>query len=305
MRSRVADLERQVASLNERPAAMPGLSAASAEPVASRPVAEKPSAPGESKGEAVGAVPLVGSTEGLVSSEFASRYLQQQAYRREDPKVKELLALAVKEPDAAARATRDLWERGTAADRATAVEVLTRSSHEAFRDVLSDVLWSSPPPERAGELIKSAATTKGSPWFPGQMPGAPDVPIAGDHWGAWASLKEDMGEVVVDLDYATPVRVDGLRVHETFNPGAVARVYAKDPGGGWDLLWEGRAWTDSSIRWFEPSVSTPYATSSIRLVLDTSRIPGWNEIDAVELLGDGRRQWASGASATSTFGTGQ
>ena len=41
---------------------------------------------------------------------------------------------------------------------------------------------------------------------------------------------------------------------------------------------------------------------SIRVYLDTAKVPGWNEIDAVELIGrDGTRQWAKSATASSTY----
>jgi hypothetical protein len=43
--------------------------------------------------------------------------------------------------------------------------------------------------------------------------------------------------------------------------------------------------------------------SSIRIYLDTTRVTGWNEIDAVEVVGrDGTRQWATGAQASSFYG---
>jgi hypothetical protein len=42
--------------------------------------------------------------------------------------------------------------------------------------------------------------------------------------------------------------------------------------------------------------------NSIKVYLDTARVPGWNEVDAVELIGkDGSRQWAKRASASSTY----
>ena len=42
--------------------------------------------------------------------------------------------------------------------------------------------------------------------------------------------------------------------------------------------------------------------SRIKVYLDTTRQRGWNEIDAVELVGkDGTRQWASRASASSSY----
>ena len=36
--------------------------------------------------------------------------------------------------------------------------------------------------------------------------------------------------------------------------------------------------------------------------LDTASVPGWNEIDAIELVGrDGSRQWAVAANASSSY----
>ena len=49
-------------------------------------------------------------------------------------------------------------------------------------------------------------------------------------------------------------------------------------------------------------VSGAISASGVRVYLDTQRVPGWNEIDAVELVGrDGSRQWAAHARASSSF----
>jgi hypothetical protein len=41
----------------------------------------------------------------------------------------------------------------------------------------------------------------------------------------------------------------------------------------------------------------------VTVYLDTTRVTGWNEIDAVELVSrDGSRQWAKSASASSYYG---
>jgi hypothetical protein len=98
------------------------------------------------------------------------------------------------------------------------------------------------------------------------------------------------------------VRVDGVRVHETLSPGALARIEVKGPDGAWDPVWIGEERREPSPCWSEPKlVPTLYASNAIRLVLDTNRAPGWNEIDAVELLGDGLRQWAVRATASSSY----
>ncbi|HVG93633.1 MAG TPA: hypothetical protein VND21_04240, partial [Planctomycetota bacterium] len=154
----------------------------------------------------------------------------------------------------------------------------------------------------ASPLMQRAAALKDRAWSAAQAAGAPDTPIAGDNATAWAPKQQDMGEVTIDLEYELDVRVDEVRIRETFNPGAVVKVLAFEPGRGWDLLWEGWATTGGAPRWFVPPVRrTAYATRTIRLVLDTDHVGGWNEIDAVELVGDGRRQWAKGATASSSY----
>ena len=108
--------------------------------------------------------------------------------------------------------------------------------------------------------------------------------------------------MTLDLQYGTAVRVESVHLHETLNPGAVARILAWTPEGAWDVVWEGRGAPAQTPVWFAPPVrATDYVTSRIRVVLDTDRVPGWNEIDAVELVGDERRQWAIGAEASSSF----
>jgi hypothetical protein len=150
--------------------------------------------------------------------------------------------------------------------------------------------------------MQRAAALKDRAWSAAQATGAPDTPIAGDHATAWASKQGDMGEVTLDLDFATPVLADEVRVRETFNPGAIVRILAFERGRGWETLWEGVAAVEEAPRWFAPPLRrAAFATGTIRLVLDTDRVAGWNEVDAVELVGDGRRQWATAARASSSY----
>jgi len=125
---------------------------------------------------------------------------------------------------------------------------------------------------------------------------------AGDLSTAWAPRLQDGGEEWLHLDFLAPVQLAEVRVRETYNPGAISKVAAVLPGGQEVTLWEGIE---------EPAVAPvervfPVAgvvtAGSVRVYLDTRRVPGWNEIDAVELVGrDGSRQWASHARASSSF----
>jgi F-box/leucine-rich repeat protein 4 len=112
-----------------------------------------------------------------------------------------------------------------------------------------------------------------------------------------------MGTVFVEVDFAAAVRPDAVQVYESFNPGAIARVEARAPDGTWVVLWEGVARQAPAPAVFDPPLASwPHPVRTLRLVLDTDRVAGWNEVDAVALVGDGRRQWASGARASSTYG---
>jgi hypothetical protein len=139
-------------------------------------------------------------------------------------------------------------------------------------------------------------------WGPEQAAGAPDTFEAGDISTAWASREQDAGEEWLKLDYENAVDVAEVRVRETHNPGAVSKITALLANGNEVVLWEGvEPAADAPV---EMSFQIPSAVNakSVKVYLDTARVPGWNEIDAVELIGrDGSRQWAKQSSASSTY----
>ena len=125
-------------------------------------------------------------------------------------------------------------------------------------------------------------------YSPQQATGAPDTPAAGDFDTAWATEESDAGEQTLELTYAHSVIPHAVNIHENYNPGAVIAVEAYDAENDeWDVLWDGEAEAaEEPMRVFSPDLSPPdFATTAIRIVLDTDAVSGWNEIDAVELVG--------------------
>ncbi|MFN8441452.1 MAG: hypothetical protein U0175_11805 [Caldilineaceae bacterium] len=120
-----------------------------------------------------------------------------------------------------------------------------------------------------------------------QATGEPNTPIAGDYPTAWASKEADGGDETLELSYEMPVSPLGIRIYETNAPGAVIKVEAFDAESEeWAVLWEGSDPTDAPLRIFSPELEQiDFATNRIRLTLDSANVSGWNEIDAVELLG--------------------
>jgi hypothetical protein len=139
-------------------------------------------------------------------------------------------------------------------------------------------------------------------WGPEQVVGHANTDRAGDISTAWASRQPDGSEEWLHVNYDRPVDISEIRVRETYNPGAISKITALLPNGQEVTVWEGT----------EPPATAPVDTAfapqtrvqanSVKIYMDTSRVPGWNEIDAVELIGsDGTRQWATSATASSTY----
>jgi hypothetical protein len=125
-------------------------------------------------------------------------------------------------------------------------------------------------------------------YSPLQATGAPDTPIAGDKPTAWASKDANAGEEELVLYYDVPVFPYRVDIYESYNPGAVVAVEAYHAESDqWVLLWEGDSTVEETpIRVFSPVLErVDFKTDTIRLILDTSIVSGWNEIDAVRLSG--------------------
>lgn len=124
-------------------------------------------------------------------------------------------------------------------------------------------------------------------WSAKQATGKPNTFAAGDCQSAWASSAEDAGDEWLELTYTRPVRPKMVRVYETFNPGAVSCIEAKDDKGNWHELWRGADTTAAAPGWLEAKAKDDMPlTRAIKITLESGRVAGWNEIDAVELIGE-------------------
>jgi thiol-disulfide isomerase/thioredoxin len=147
---------------------------------------------------------------------------------------------------------------------------------------------------------------KSRQWSPEQATGAPDTNKAGDLPTAWASLNPDAGPEWLQVEFAKPTEIAEVRIRETFNPGAITKVEAISADNKGTVIWEGTAEAKPAPSDMVVKPQSAVVSNKIKIHLDTTRVPGWNEIDAVELLGkDGSRQWAQAATASTTFADAQ
>ncbi|MDP3068658.1 MAG: hypothetical protein Q8N18_00135 [Opitutaceae bacterium] len=128
---------------------------------------------------------------------------------------------------------------------------------------------------------------------PAKATGAPDVGVAGDSIEAWCPGQQNAGTEWLEVAFAQPTRAAEVRVRQNHNPGAIVKVEAFEADGTAHVWWEGKdpyvAPAIRDIAWFAVRVPpTDYAVAKVKLTLNLAAVPGWKQIDAVQLVGQGR-----------------
>jgi len=122
-------------------------------------------------------------------------------------------------------------------------------------------------------------------WSAMQATGAPNVEHYGDDGRAWAPKTADGGIEWLDLTYAKPVNASEVRIRESCGSGAVVRLEIFDDQGNSHKVWQGDDPTKELNYFILKFPATSYKTNHLRITLATNAVPGWNEIDAVQLIG--------------------
>jgi hypothetical protein len=123
-----------------------------------------------------------------------------------------------------------------------------------------------------------------------QATGAPNVPRYADHASSWASKAGDSKTPEwLELGFGKAVHATSVRVRQNSGPGAISRIELADEAGAWHEIWAGTDTTQypkNTIGWFVRDLpATAYKVKAARITLATDRVWGWNEIDAVQLVG--------------------
>lgn len=188
--------------------------------------------------------------------------------------------------------------------RLAAAQRLTHVKAPEFVDLLEELLAREDDEAVKAALRAALSAQKSIPsWHPTRATGPADVDdVTRDHPNAWASASANAGREWLELNYDPPRRANAVRIHEVCSAGGVAEIEAVDAGGGRTSVWKGTDPT-ASPGVFEVAFDlTAEPVAKLRVILDTRRASGWNEIDAVELLGPDGRAWAKSARASSWYG---
>jgi len=126
-------------------------------------------------------------------------------------------------------------------------------------------------------------------WSAAQAIGSPDAPGCGDYQFAWASAASDSIETL-EVGFPSPVYPQEIRIHQSFNPDQVVKVEVLNPetGAYYTVLQKNPVSIDRPCP-YVLEVATDeidFQTDTVRITVDQSQLGlGWNEIDAVLLVG--------------------
>ena len=127
--------------------------------------------------------------------------------------------------------------------------------------------------------------TGNGPFTPFQATGQPNVDKYGNNGNAWASKNPNDGTEWIELKYDKAVYASSVKIKESSASGAVTQIELIDTQGKNYIVWKDKDKTQG-LNFLEISFpGTSYQTRKVKITLDTKLVKGWNQIDAVQLIG--------------------
>ncbi len=129
-----------------------------------------------------------------------------------------------------------------------------------------------------------------APYTAWHAAGKPNVENYSDDGRSWVSKDADKGVEWLKLTFSKPVNAREIKIRQNMAPGAIIKVELIDSDGKSHTVWEGvdkTQYETDKISWFIAKFDkTPYKTKTVKITMATNSVPGWNEIDAVQLIGE-------------------
>ena len=165
-----------------------------------------------------------------------------------------------------------------------ALENLVKSTRQRRSSLDRDpnVLW-------ANRVVKFSSQYSDTDWSAEQVLGSPDTyPAHGDRPTAWCPKMNNTDQTeFIRVGFESPTYMEGLKVYETCNPGAIVRVVAVDEVGQSYSLWQPERPETIFVkkRIFRIQLPpTKYKVDMVEIHLRPQANSGWNQIDAIGLL---------------------
>ncbi len=125
-----------------------------------------------------------------------------------------------------------------------------------------------------------------------QVLGRPNtLPPFGDNSCAWSPYNADSNvEEWIKVGFKSPQKTKQIVIIENFNQGAVTRVFGYDKDGKETLLFENNFTQTASVGKMLsiPITDTALVISTLKVVLNPSKVKGYNQIDAIGITSAAR-----------------
>ncbi len=128
----------------------------------------------------------------------------------------------------------------------------------------------------------TATSSWGGEWAASQAEAPPNTFDCGDIETAWAPLSSGSDPEWLEVYYLKPVHAQQIVIYETNEQGFVYQVDLIDTGGLYHTVWTGLDVTTCPGQFTLSFDTTPFLVVGARI---HTQINGWEEIDAVELIG--------------------
>ncbi len=118
-----------------------------------------------------------------------------------------------------------------------------------------------------------------------QITGKPNkLPAFGDSPCAWSPSKQNnINGEFIKVGFATPMKIEQIAIAENYNPGAITHIYVYDANDQETLLFKNVNVAPLGVKGRMNRIfqKVDFDVFAIKLVLATSKISGYNQIDAI------------------------
>ena len=116
-----------------------------------------------------------------------------------------------------------------------------------------------------------------------QVIGKPSkLPQAESGGTAWRTKSEDGGEEWIKVGFDNPLNVRQIAIAQNYKPGCVTKIILSDNQGNEQVISTfNPALLTKPLLLINLPIATKFKVSSLQLFLNTKKVKGWNEIDAI------------------------
>lgn len=148
-----------------------------------------------------------------------------------------------------------------------------------FNNSFSEVQWAY---EVIGFSSEKSPTTNSAKQILGKPSIFPSYGISSCAWSPFEEINKD--EEWIFVKFENPIFCEQIAIHENLNPGSISKVYLYDENDIDYLVYDNNnfPYMDEFGRMFYLFIErTKFKVKSLKLFLNTARVPGYNYIDAI------------------------